>query len=33
MFEFDLDNVQLADIKVVGCGGGGSNAGEPHDCR
>ncbi|MGB4430983.1 MAG: cell division protein FtsZ, partial [Limnochordia bacterium] len=26
MFEFDLDNVQFADIKVVGCGGGGSNA-------
>ena len=26
MFEFDLDNVQFADIKVIGCGGGGSNA-------
>ncbi|NMA61486.1 MAG: cell division protein FtsZ [Firmicutes bacterium] len=26
MFEFDLDNMQFADIKVIGCGGGGSNA-------
>src|SRR5690554_2026992 len=26
MFEFDLDNVQFADIKVIGCGGGGGNA-------
>ena len=26
MFEFDLDNPQFADIKVIGCGGGGSNA-------
>ena len=26
MFEFDLDHVQFADIKVIGCGGGGSNA-------
>ncbi|HHY10458.1 MAG TPA: cell division protein FtsZ [Firmicutes bacterium] len=26
MFEFDLENVQFADIKVIGCGGGGSNA-------
>jgi len=26
MFEFDLDNVQFAEIKVIGCGGGGSNA-------
>lgn len=26
MFEFDLDSVQFANIKVIGCGGGGSNA-------
>lgn len=26
MFEFDLDLDQLAQIKVIGCGGGGSNA-------
>ncbi len=26
MFEFDLDHGQYANIKVVGCGGGGSNA-------
>lgn len=26
MFEFDLDDIQFADIKVIGCGGGGSNA-------
>ncbi|NLJ79477.1 MAG: cell division protein FtsZ [Firmicutes bacterium] len=26
MFEFDLENVQFANIKVIGCGGGGSNA-------
>ena len=26
MFEFDLENPQFADIKVIGCGGGGSNA-------
>lgn len=26
MFEFDLENGQFADIKVIGCGGGGSNA-------
>lgn len=26
MFEFDLDSVQFADIKVIGCGGGGNNA-------
>lgn len=26
MFEFDLDNIQFADIKVIGCGGAGSNA-------
>ncbi len=26
MFEFDLDNVQYANIIVIGCGGAGSNA-------
>ncbi len=26
MFEFDMDNSQFADIKVIGCGGAGSNA-------
>jgi len=26
MFEFDLESPQFADIKVIGCGGGGSNA-------
>ena len=26
MFEFDSENVQFADIKVIGCGGGGGNA-------
>ncbi|WP_281888107.1 cell division protein FtsZ [Paenibacillus sp. YYML68] len=26
MFEFDMDMDQLAKIKVIGCGGGGSNA-------
>ncbi len=26
MFEFDLDSVQYANIKVIGCGGAGSNA-------
>jgi len=26
MFEFDLATPQFADIKVIGCGGGGSNA-------
>ena len=31
MFEFDLEGGQFANIKVVGVGGGGSNAVKPYD--